>query len=97
MNHSRSVGGCREGEVLTKAQFSALEKKQDGLSFTTGNTRSQGMGMRDLGTLLRKIIVKKTPPLPPWRCMEEDVLSVQLCRHVIASLDLHDLQIVFRV
>jgi hypothetical protein len=28
------------GEVLTEAQVSALEKKQDGLSFTTGNTHA---------------------------------------------------------
>ncbi|MDN5752199.1 MAG: hypothetical protein L0H15_02820 [Nitrosospira sp.] len=27
-------------EVLTEAQVSALEKKQDGLSFTTGNAHA---------------------------------------------------------
>ena len=40
--------------MLTEAQVSALEKKQDGLSSPLHSCfyhRSQGMGMRDLGTL----------------------------------------------
>jgi hypothetical protein len=35
--------------VLAEAQLSALEKKQDGLSFTTGSTHAFIIGPKGLG------------------------------------------------